>query len=68
MIQTCRVHSRNQQLWVMVGGPQAFLRPDLAAEVLADAACSHAGQAQAMALARVRQLATQLIRATENRG
>ena len=68
MIQTCRVHSRNQQLWVMVGGPQAFLRPHLASEVMADAACSHAGQAQAMALARVRQIATQLIRATENRG
>jgi methylmalonyl-CoA mutase cobalamin-binding subunit len=68
MIQACRSHSRNQQIWIMVGGPQAFLRPDLAAEVGADAACSHAGQAQAMALARVRQVMAQLSRATENRG
>ncbi len=54
-IARCRQHSRNQQLRVMVGGPQAFLRPHLALEVGADGASTHAGQAQAMALAWVRQ-------------
>lgn len=53
-IALCRQTSRNQSLRVMVGGPQAFLRPHLALEVGADGATTHAGQAQAMALAWVR--------------
>lgn len=55
-IERCRSESRHRQLRVMVGGPQAFLRPHLAAELGADGASIHAGQAQAMALAWVRQL------------
>ena len=66
-IELCRQSSRNQHLWVMVGGPQAFLRSTLAAEVGADAACTHAGQAQALALTRVRQIQQMLSRATESR-
>jgi methanogenic corrinoid protein MtbC1 len=68
MVASCRMASRNRQLWVMIGGPQAVLRPQLAAEVGADAACSNASQAQAMALARVRQLTHPINRATESRG
>jgi MerR family transcriptional regulator, light-induced transcriptional regulator len=68
LIETCRHISRNRQMWVMIGGPQAILRPQLAAEVGADAASSNASQAQAMALARVRQLTQTFNRATENRG
>jgi hypothetical protein len=55
-ISNCRLQSRNHALRVMVGGPQAFLRPHLAAETGADGATTHAGQAQATALAWVRQL------------
>lgn len=55
-IAACRQHSRNRALRVMVGGPQAFLRPHLAAETGADGATTHAGQAQATALAWVRHL------------
>ncbi|MEY2804912.1 MAG: hypothetical protein RL657_2248 [Pseudomonadota bacterium] len=55
-IMACRELSRNRSLKVMVGGPQAFLRPHLASEVGADGATTHAGQAQATALAWVRQL------------
>ena len=55
-IERCRSTSRNHQLRVMVGGPQAFLRPHLAAELGADGSSVHAGQAQSMALAWVRQI------------
>ncbi len=58
-IALCREKSRNQNLRVMVGGPQAFLRPHLALEVGADGATTHAGQAQAMALAWVRNPSSQ---------
>ena len=68
LIESCRLISRNRQVWVMVGGPQAVLRPQLAAEVGADAACSNASQAQVMALARVRQQSQTLNRATKNHG
>ena len=68
LIAQCRLLSRNRHLWVMVGGPQAFLRPQLAAEVGADASCTHASQAQVMALSRVRLQQQSLMRATENRG
>ncbi|MDI9332015.1 MAG: cobalamin-dependent protein [Alphaproteobacteria bacterium] len=54
-IERCRLDSKNRQLKVMVGGPQVFLRPHLASELGADGASTHAGQAQAMILAWVRQ-------------
>lgn len=51
LISRCRSVSKNKQLVVLVGGTQAFLRPNLAQEVNADFTSTNASQAQAQAAA-----------------
>ena len=62
VISRCRAVSRNPDLIVMVGGTQAFLRPQLADEVNADFCATSASQAQATAIELVRQRDTRRAR------
>ena len=50
LISRCRSVSKNKNLLVVVGGTQAFLRPNLAEEVNADFVATNASQAQAQAM------------------
>ena len=50
LISRCRSISKNKNLLVVVGGTQAFLRPNLASEVNADFVATDASHAQAMAM------------------
>lgn len=55
-ISQCRKVSRNRHLVVVVGGTQAFLRPNLAKEVNADYAATNASHAQAYAMSLMTRL------------
>ncbi len=58
LISHCRFVSRNPRLLVMVGGTQAFLRADLAAEVNADLVATHVSTARLQLTERLRGLST----------
>jgi len=57
-ISQCRKASRNKDLVVVVGGTQAFLRPNLAAEVNADFAATNASHAQEYAMSLMTRIRT----------
>ena len=57
-ISQCRKVSRNKNLVVVVGGTQAFLRPDLAREVNANFVATNASHAQGYAMSLMTRLRT----------
>jgi methanogenic corrinoid protein MtbC1 len=57
-ISQCRKVSRNKDLVVVVGGTQAFLRPNLAKEVNADFAATNASHAQEYAMSLMTRIRT----------